>query len=196
MEAVSKPSKLVINLREGILDVQGEESFVRSIYDDFKERIGKAVVIETGSAPQFQKVESSSEAVRQIARKKKIKPVQSTDGKVRVGEFKPSFNANLNLTGLSEFYKEWAPKNHPETILVFAIFLRDRLNIFPCTANDIYTCYFTLKSQVKTPEAFVQAFRNAENRTHYIRFESVDKIEITIAGDNFFAEKKAKGDAK
>ena len=62
----------------------------------------------------------------------------------------------------------------------------------PCTANDIYTCYFTLKSKTKMPGAFVQAIRDAHNKMHYINFASVDDIRVTIAGNNHFEHELAK----
>ena len=34
-------TKLTINLRDGILDVEGSEEFVREIYGDFKSEVAK-----------------------------------------------------------------------------------------------------------------------------------------------------------
>ena len=42
-------TRLVINLREGIIEAEGEEGFVRSVYEDFKGRVDIPPV-STGSA--------------------------------------------------------------------------------------------------------------------------------------------------
>jgi hypothetical protein len=120
---------------------------------------------------------------------KRRKAASADAEKARTGEYKPKFNSALNLGELASFYDTWAPANNSEKILVFATFIRDRLEVAPCSADDIYTCFFTLKSKTKTPEAFVQAFRDAHNKTHFIDFVSLQEIRITIAGDNHFNAK-------
>jgi hypothetical protein len=191
-------TKLAINLSEGTVQVEGSEEFVRFIYQDFRDSLSKQVVvrpfsarsIEANSTPPL--LEGESKAPKRSARK------TSTSGsseKQRSVIYKPKFNTQLDLSGLEQLFDEWKPENNFEKILIFAAFLRDKLNIAPCSADDIYTCFATLnrKGKTKIPEAFVQAFRDAQHRTHYIEFKSLQEIEITIPGDNRLNEKSRQG---
>lgn len=177
-------TKLTINLHDGVLDVEGSEDFVRSVYLDFKERVAKAAA-QTAIPKQLEQALIPVNKPH-VETAKKTKPSNPEGKKTKSAEYKPTFNTNLNLASLNAFYSAIKPGGHSEKILCFAIFLRDHCNISPCTADDIYTCYFTLKSETKIPEAFLQAFRDTQSKKHYIKFESPQHIEITIAGENYF----------
>jgi hypothetical protein len=188
MENDSKSTKLVINLREGIVQFQGSEEFVRGIYNDFKERVVKPLILSPDQ-DQILTSESRAAAPRLTQNPRRTaKDLAAEGARSKVGSFKPMFNSNLNLAGLSTFYAKLAPTKHSEKILAFAVYLRDELKIAPCSVNDIYTCYFTLKSQTKIPEAFAQAFKDTKSRTHFIDYETLSEIRVTIAGENHFNE--------
>lgn len=198
MENTQVNTRLLINLREGIVEAEGGEEFVRSVYDDFKERVSKPVVFPLSEPKQLSAVGSApeQEEVHEQPKKRARKSRGSETGKARAAEYKPEFNAQLNLADLENFYDGFEPANSSEKILIFAIFLRDKLGVVPCAANDIYSCFFMLKHKTKTPEAFVQAFRDTQHRTHFIEFVSPQHVKITIAGDNHFNQKlKRKGAA-
>lgn len=190
-------TKLAINLKEGTVEVEGDEAFVRFIYDDFKESLSKHAALRTAPQPALDQAAERPLLTTGDSKRIKKSPARKKGGsgdneKSRGAHTKPKYNAKLDLTRLPEFYDEWKPSGNSEKILVFAVFLRDHLRISPCSADDIFTCFFGLKSKTKTPEAFQQAFINAKNRTHYIEFKSTDSIEITIAGDNWFTEQAKK----
>lgn len=194
MEKANMNTKLAINLVEGTVEVEGTEEFVRFVYEDFKEHLSKKVAVRSASTPPLEHEQASVRLITdQSPTPKKRKAGSGDSGKSRAaGAYKPKFNTALDLTGLEQFFDDWNPENNFEKILVFAVFLRDALNIAPCTADDIYTCFATLnrKGKTKVPEAFAQAFRDAQSRTHYIEVKSMQEIHITIPGDNRFNEKK------
>jgi hypothetical protein len=105
------------------------------------------------------------------------------------------FNSTLDLSGLAAYYGQYEPANHSEKILIFATFLRNVIKVQSITANDIFTCYQELKGVTKTPEAFLQAFRDTQNKTHFIDYISPVDIQITIAGNNYFNLKMKKKSA-
>lgn len=196
MEQSAVNTKLAINLSEGTVEVEGDEAFVRFIYQDFKETLAKHAVVRPVSpsplehAPAPQRLLTNDKKGKKDRAKPSARKVASGDGeKTRTVLAKPNFNSKLNVTGLADFYDEWKPENNSEKILVFAVFLRDRLKIAPCNASDIYTCFFAMKAKTKIPEAFQQAFSTAKHRTHFIEFDTTDSIEVTIPGDNWFTEK-------
>jgi len=186
-------TKLLINLKEGIVQVEGAEDFVRHVYNDFKERVSKPIVLSPASVAQIEQLEGDDAPEEEKENKhRKAKPKRTNNSTSKTGEtanYKPKFNNDLNLVGLAEFYEKHAPSNHNEKILVFVAFLRDKMGKSPCAADDIYTCYFTMKNKTKIPGAFLQAFWNCQSRTHYIRFTSPNEIEVAIPGDNFLSEK-------
>jgi hypothetical protein len=202
-------TKLAINLSEGTVQVEGDEAFVRFIYEDFRDSLSKRVIAKVVTPPVLEHqtqpllTNENKRAQRAELPKKRSarQPAAGGSGgaeKVRKVLDKPNYNPKLNVTGLPEFYDKWKPQNVPEQILVFAVFLRDTLQMPRCNADDIFTCFFAMKAKTKIPEAFHQAFLNTKARTHYIEFETTDSIEVTIAGDNWFTaqEKKLKEQSK
>jgi hypothetical protein len=174
-------TKLRIDLSSGILDVEGSEELVREIYLDFKDKINTLASSTAQSEPQN----------TQAATKKQKKPKPSNEKSTVAGkskkqaQSKPVFDSSLDLTKLEQFFDEKKPSNHSEKILVFAAFLRDELSLEPCTVDQVYTCYETLKSKTKIPEAFRQAFINAKNKTHFIDYDGkTGEISITFPGNN------------
>lgn len=187
-------TKLVINLKEGIVQVEGDEKFVRDVYADFKERVSTPVVLNTIPANQIEhrRDETASDAASTQSKGKARRTASAPAGKGDSVNYKPKFNNELNLAGLPEFYDRYAPSGHSEKILVFAAYLRDQLKMTACSADDIFTCYFTMKSKTKIPEAFLQAFRTCQHRTHYIKYNSFSDIQVAIPGDNFLNQKPNK----
>jgi hypothetical protein len=166
-------AKLNIDLKQGLLHVEGTEEFVRSIYDDFKSRLTAAAA----TAP----VERSPPAGKGEGRQGK------TRTKSGRGEFEPVFNRDLDTSKVATYYGQFEAKNHPEKILVFSMFLKEVLNMEKITGNDIFTCYTAMKSETKTPKAFAQALRDAEGKNfHYIEVKAWDDIIVPISGSNYF----------
>ena len=139
-------TKLAINLKEGTVQVEGDEAFVRFIYEDFKVSLSKHVALRTTQPPPLdQTAERPLLATGDSERIKKSLPRKKggsgDNEKTRIAQTKPKYNAKLDLTRLPEFYDEWKPNGNSEKILVFAVFLRDHLRIAPCSADDIFTCF-------------------------------------------------------
>jgi len=192
-------TRLAINLKEGTIEVEGNEEFVRFVYQDFKESLSKQIVAHATPISPIGHAALQPLIVDEDARAKPRSARKVYSGgadKARKTKYKPQFNSKLDLSGLPKFYEAWDAANNYEKILVFAMFLRDRLQVVPCSADDIYTCFFTLKHKGPIPEAFVQTFHDAKSRTHYIEYDSIQSISITIPGENRYNEKlKANPDA-
>ena len=59
-----------------------------------------------------------------------------------------------------------------------------------CTAHHVFTCFYNVRDRTKIPTAFAQAFHNTVARTHFIQFQSLSEISITILGSNHFEAMK------
>ena len=179
-------AKLQINMSEGMISVEGDEKFVQTIYADFRDRIVEMnrnrVVRSDIALPRA--------ATSVISADQKEKTTKGAAKKKGAGThvYQPKVNPDLDLAKLPEFYAQFTTKNNSERILVFAVFIRDQLGIAPCSADDIYSCYFALKSQLEIPENMYQAFANAWSRTKWVQYISKDEIRITVAGENRYSE--------
>jgi hypothetical protein len=186
-------AKLHINIPLGVLEVEGDEKFVQAIYDDFKSKLAQGAADRGRDAGEAAKAEGLSED-----RKRKLpirRSVGSENAKARVSEYSPKFDPNLDLSKLEDFYAKFDPKNHREKILIFAVFMRDVLKKAPCAADDIFSCYRTLKDRTEIPEAFLQAIRDTQNKGGYVELVSPAEIKITIAGENYFNKKLGRREA-
>jgi hypothetical protein len=171
-------AKLNIDLKQGLLHVEGTEEFVRSIYDDFKSRLTAAAATQT-PAP----IPAAGNNGGGKGEGRKSSP-RTKSGR---GEFEPVFNRDLDTSKVAAYYGQFEAKNHPEKILVFSMFLKEVLNMEKITGNDIFTCYTAMKSETKTPKAFAQALRDAEGKNfHYIEVKAWDDIIVPISGSNYF----------
>lgn len=193
-------AKLHIDIPQGVLDVEGDEKFVQSIYEDFKSNLSQKLANLPGTAsaagePNVMRNDASSpqERKRKPSIRRNISPIDG--GKGKGGVYVPKFNSNLDLGKLESFYAQFDPKTHREKILIFAVFMRNILKQAPCTADDIYSCYRTLSAQTEIPEAFVQAIRDAQNKGGYVEFVSPTEIKISIAGENYFNQKLKRKEA-
>ncbi|MSP42968.1 MAG: hypothetical protein EXR08_06325 [Alphaproteobacteria bacterium] len=126
---------------------------MRQVYDDFKNGLLGNGKRNLASDAKADKNESTTRGHKKSRRPRRAP--KSEDTVKPKSEYTPSFNKNLDLAKLENFYDRCLPKNHSEKILIFSVFLRDELKIDPCTANDIYTCYNNLKLKDKRPTAFV-----------------------------------------
>jgi hypothetical protein len=182
----TKPTKLTINLKDGIIQAEGDEAFVRDVYNDFKEVVSKRVVTTPvlPSAPPALEQEPGADETKEVS-KASTTPAKAKGKRQSptADAFKPKFDNDLDLAGIDEFVAAYSPSNNSERILVFTAFLRDKLGKATCTAHEIYTCYFVTKQKI--PEAFVQAFRDCQGRTHYIKYTTMTDIEIAIPGQNW-----------
>lgn len=190
-------TKLTINLRDGILDVEGSEEFVREIYGDFKGEVANRKYMEVEKGRQIEAAAMTVDTVEPVTpdatdRKSPAKRAENKTGgqKARGPKFKPMFDPNLDVNGVSEFYNALKPQNAAEQILVFVMFLKEHLKMETCTAHQVYTCFYNVRDRTKIPTAFSQAFYNTVARTHYIQVPSLNEVSATILGGNHFEDMK------
>ena len=180
-------TRLSIDLSSGTILVEGDADLAREVYRDFRDRLAEHRPAEPEPAePAYdggaeQAASTASKGKKPSSKKRASKASTSQKGTADA-QIKP--DPDLDLKGLGEFYDQYEPKNNAEKVLIFASFLRDRLGKEPFTANDVYTCYWTLKDRTKTPTAFGQTLRNIQSRQRYIALNTLDDIRITTAGNN------------
>ena len=179
-------TKLHIDISQGVIEVEGDSNFVREIYSDFRDNLLNNFKFPSAepdkNKPVSRKDVKESKAKRKSPTKKGTKLEPDKSG---IDADNPQLDKNLNTLELSEFYSQFEPKNHPERILIFAMYLTEKLGFETINSDQIYTCYKAAK--VKFPEAFKQNIRNTHGRRYgYIDFKSFSEIKVTIIGENHF----------
>lgn len=192
-------SKLHINLTQGIIDVEGDLDLVKTVYEDFKERIKEhpSSTQPPAEEPAATVVDANTDTSAKVKRrsKSKKKTKSAKDSEITINADVPQLDKSLDTSSLADYLSRFKPSNHPERVLVFLKFLVDELNIENPNTDQVYTCYEA--ADEKIPKAFSQAFRDASGRRFgYIDFNSSIDIPITTAGLNHFKFGLKKKDAE
>lgn len=183
--------KLNVDIEKGTLDVEGDADLVREVYKDLKDQLfpafkerasGAAAKSVNPTASQHPSASDGAENGPHRSRRRKA-AVDNGGGK-KVGVYTPKLDGSLNLSELDAYYSQYAPKNNYERILIFVEFLRTKLNLEPCSADAIFTCFHKLRAKIKTPTAFAQALIDSRGKFAYISYEAYDQITLTTAGEN------------
>jgi hypothetical protein len=180
-------AKVLINTREGTIQIEGDSDFVKEVYSDFKHLIMPAMQSIPLPAEETFNDTSGGTATKPKTRKKSgaRKASNSDSSGAGVNPDNPSLDKHLDTTGVREFYAQYAPKNHPEKILIFARFLKDKKGVESANTDQIYTCYNAVGE--KPAAAFAQSFRDTSSRKFgYIEYKSATDISLTFIGNRHF----------
>lgn len=174
-------AKLLVNVADGTIEIEGDEKFVLSAFDQvrsaLKEMSVSPVASPKGNGSEINKPAADdpdtvgSKAKSPSHKTKASKPHQ------------PTLNANLDTSGLAEFLALYNSSKNTERILVFAAFLREKLSLTPCNSDDIFSCFHSMKSSMKIPEAFAKNMNDAK-AAGYINYSKLSEISIPIMGEN------------
>jgi len=168
-------TKLKIDLQNGIIDIEGEESFVTQIYNDFKEKINaryESLSLENKQLPPLiggQEKKSSKPRSNSLKKTARSENFMTTEG--------------IDATGLKKFFSEKRPKTKYENNAVFVYFLQKEQKITKITLNHIYTCYKLVN--IKVPKALKQSLIDTAFHKKYLLTTDLNNITVTIVGENF-----------
>lgn len=190
-------TKLLINAREGTIQVEGDIDFVKEVYSDFKDLITPLVQSKSISNTGDQSSGGGGSSHKSKARKKSAskKGSNSEGGVSGVNPDNPTLDKNLDTSGVREFYAQFAPKNHPEKILIFMRFLKDKAGIENPNTDQIYTCYNAVGE--KPAAAFAQSFRDTSSKKFgFIEYNSANDVTLTFIGNRHFDHDLKKKEAE
>lgn len=174
-------AKLRIDLAQGVIEVEGPEDLVRSIYDDFKENVhtpSKAALNAKTTAGDTQP---------------RPTPSQSQGGERRKGAGKqalPKVVSDLDLSGagkverLREFFGTFKSSTNFERNLIFVYYLTQKLKINGITPDHVFTCYRDVPG-IKAPGALRQSLLDTSREKGWLNTSDMNGIEITVPGINY-----------
>lgn len=177
-------TKLRIDVSSGLLEVEGSEDFVKSIYEDFKDNL------KTSPAPNpdsGHEVEQEEPAVKRKVKTKKPSAANSTPGKVKAKKA-PGFVKDLDLSGgpdepsLKEFFARYDHKTNYERNLIFIYYLKQVINVDKVTLDHIFTCYRNVSQKI--PKALEQSMRDTAKDRGWVDIDDLDDIGVPVAGIN------------
>ncbi len=191
---MNQTTKLKIDLRAGVIEVEGSESFVKEIYSDYKEQLktdAASEPIETIGQTQPPTNNSSSTRTGKKSAKK--------NGKAKeVGRRKESHSLVTDLDfatkggkkSLQDFYSEKAPANAMERNAVFVYYLEKIAKVKNISVNHVYTCYKHVNEKV--PGALRQSLLDTSSRKGWLDTGSMDNITVPTLGENLIEHELGK----
>ncbi len=196
-------TKLKIDLSQGILEVEGSETFVRAIYKDFK--------------VQFLGEEAAEEPVKSTRRRRSKKATKTGVQPDQAGEAaeppetppppEPSpqpkkppvpvptytyiealkLDANADRPSLVEFMDTKLPITNEERNLVFLYYLQYIIKQKPIKIDHVYTCY--REANIRAPLNIENSLQMTANHQNWIKITKTGHMSTTPAG-KLYVEKQ------
>jgi hypothetical protein len=203
-------AKLKIDLTQGILEVEGSETFVKAIYSDFKlhfvgEEAGESLDNKSKRRRRKRTPPASVPAPEPVA----VTPPAEPAEPVVVAEPEPeppvpvpvqepprpeyTFLENLELTAakdrvsLVEFMDAKFPITNEERNLIFVYYLQHLLKLKTITSDHVYTCYRAAK--IRVPLKLENSLASTANHRNWIKITKTGRISVTATGKSY-AEKQ------
>ncbi len=160
-------TKAKMNLKEGIIELEGNESFVTKYLEEFKEKITKE---------NISKREKTSFEEKLIKKKEKI---NSNPKKVEIEPFEIKGDESQNIPSLKKFYEDKKPgEGSPSRITVIGYYVTKIINKEEFSEGNVEFAYTALKLN-KRPKHLHQAMLDAKNINRYLESLS-DKDKWTL----------------
>ncbi|MDT0651560.1 hypothetical protein [Autumnicola edwardsiae] len=81
-----------------------------------------------------------------------------------------------------DFFQKYEVKSLADKIILTITYLQDVLQIEKISINHIYTALYILKERI--PASFKQVVINVKNRKKFIKYDTLDDIQLTTIGSN------------
>ena len=190
-------AKFRINVKEGVVELEGKEDFVDKHLDKFEEifkvAIREAIMPEldyNGSSmnasssllsPTIEKRYDDMQSVRLIKKHNNNKRTIKQPGSL--SPVPVDLKANENKLGLREFYSEKKPVSHYEKAVVFVYYLTKFNKQTQIKYGEILSCYEEVDEKKPSINDIV---KNSVRYKGWLE-QGTDKftIRLTISGENF-----------
>lgn len=190
-------TKLHINIDQGILEVEGEEKFVRDIYENFKAEFLKGHDVLGSAVIPPTKIKKA--AKNKKTHKNKSDKNSSKKKQVNTIPNEPKIDKTLDLSGikdapsLRDFVNLYQPKTNLERNVVFIEYLKDKIGLEKVTMNHVWTCYDGLK--LKLPVNMKQSLYDTSSSKAWINVPSLADLSLSVQGKNWLRDQAKKVEA-
>ena len=192
MSSGTSEARFTINVKEGIVELEGKESFVDKHLDRFEEIFKAAVKEAIASGIQGQvalKTQSAPAALPEV-QEVPTSPEQKPAPAKHVPRVSPSLplipvdlKPSKDKPGLREFYAEKKPVNHYEKAAVFAYYMTKFNKQQEVKYGEILSCYEEVNEKKPSVTDIV---KNSIRYKGWLE-QGSDKLStrLTISGENF-----------
>lgn len=169
--------KLKIDIGAGLIEVEGDESFVKAVYQDYKDSLLTAAksprsMVRNTEVPVRHTKESDP------GKKKVAKPVGRG---TQTYDHELASKLDSGSIKLTDFYKERYPSSGFEQNAIFVYFLEKVLKRQNITVDDVYTCYKFMEKP--NPTAMRQSLIDTSNKKQWLDTRSMENIKISSKGE-------------
>jgi hypothetical protein len=195
-------ARFTINVKEGVVELEGKESFVDRHLEKFEEifktavkeavtrgiesNVAMNIVPRQASLPQELKQESAIAAEQQISVHPQPRSGNGKHGARQAATINPipvDLKASENKDGLREFYTEKKPSNHYEKAAVFAYYLTKFNKQQEIKFGELLSCYEEVNE--KKP-SIIDIVKNSIRYKGWLEQGSEKyATRLTISGENF-----------
>ena len=177
-------TKAIINLKEGIIELEGSEEFVRSYLDEFKIMLNTPEKVKTS----VDKKGSGDKGARnEESREKKKGTTKKTVPKISAERFE--IHGNNNIPALSDFMNEKKPgTSNGNIIAVVGYYITELLGNETFSEGQLEYAYKMLK--LTRPKHLHQIMINEKNRNDYYEPDSENNTlwRLTRTGEIFVSD--------
>jgi hypothetical protein len=191
-------ARFTINVREGVVELEGKESFVDKHLEKFeeifkmavKEAITRGLEQNIALKPQPERAALPQELQQEISlTSEEVPPQKPGNGKhsprstVTIPPMPVDLKANESKVGLREFYAEKKPTNHYEKAAIFVYYLTKFNKQQEVKFGEILSCYEEVNE--KKP-SIVDIVKNSIRYKGWLEQGSEKyAVRLTISGENF-----------
>lgn len=168
-------TKAKINLREGTVELEGSEDFVKKYLDEFKGLLSKTPISQPPQNISFPP---------QIAPPKKQKAKQKSQKSAHKGVNIAPIPLDLKSgnPNLRTLFNQKKPSNNQEIVTLFVYYINKTLGNEEASPGHIVSCYNEVSA--KKPLNIPQLFRDVTNLRGWLSSNGNGTVKVTIAGEN------------
>jgi len=194
---------LKIDLTQGILEVEGSESFVKIIYNDFKTHFAGIEAVEEDlkpprrtrrRRPKAKEVEQPPAVPASILEFVTEEDSAQFEPEPVSQKLSPPMPVYTQVEGLDlgpadgrpslvEFMDAKFPLTNEERNIVFLYYLQHNLKLKSITADHIYTCY--RQAKIRVPLNLDNSLRITADQHNWIKTTKTGKMSLTAVGKQY-----------
>jgi hypothetical protein len=178
---VSSPTKAKINLKEGLIELEGSEAFVTKHLEIFTKDLKKtkSIALQGEKKEETEKSDGSKRSEEKSKRKGSRSNPSVTPKPIDLDLKKKDDNPSLR-----DFVKEKKPTTFAEKLTVFAYYLKKNLKIDKMEAGHVVSCCNEIHSPV--PRNIPQMFYDIQKGKLWLSAEDGRRYAvITTTGENY-----------
>jgi hypothetical protein len=175
-------TKLKIDFQLGILEVEGEETFVKMVYQDYKDKLNTDILLK--ASQEERKIQTKEKDAEEMSHKPEKRKSKSRSVREALSIVKDlDLSSKSNKQSLRDFYKEKQPQVGMENNAVFVYYMQKIAAINGITVNHVYSCYKDVGARV--PTALRQSLIDTSHNKGWIDTASLEDIKVATPGENF-----------